>query len=55
VSEITRSEVNKRVKTVWHQWCARCVWVRVWTGIRRIFLIHVWNAKSLFDESCWFS
>jgi len=23
VSEITGSEVNKRVDTVWHQWCAR--------------------------------
>jgi len=29
---------------------AHCMRVRVWTGIRRIILIHEWNAESLLDE-----
>jgi len=43
VSKITGSEVKKRVDTlgiVSKQWCAHCGRVRVWIGIRRIFLVR---------------
>jgi len=55
VSEITASEVKKRVDTlgiVSKQRCARCGRVRVWIGIRRIFLVRGGTAVFSLTKSC---
>jgi len=56
VSEITRSEVKKRVDTlgiISKQWCAHCGRVRERIGIRRIFLVRGGTADFSLTKSCW--
>jgi len=55
VSEITGSEVKKRVDTlgiISKQRCACCGQVRVWIGIRRIFLVRGGTADFSLTKSC---
>jgi len=55
VSEITGSKVKKKVNThgiVSKQWWACCGRVRVWIGIRRIFLVRGGTTDFSSTKSC---